>query len=203
MIFILTLIAVFLTFLVESVSLYLQLSAKKLTRWFGKYDFSAHALITIMFWTVMCGLIAVLQSEKHPLLHYCNILKYAGFIIFLLGLVLATWGFLLLGPRRSLGLNFFKSIVSIVLILGTMLVLRDPIFPKIPFKNYGLLLLSGAVGIGAADTLLFASLNRLGAGLSGISKYGKTLNSNTNNTEIIEKTTQSFHFLFNSKTTVK
>lgn len=69
---------------------------------------------------------------------------------------------------HPLGLNFFKSLLSILLLTVTILALGDPLFPKVPFKAYGLMLLSGALGIGTADTLLFASLNRLGAGLSAI-----------------------------------
>lgn len=69
---------------------------------------------------------------------------------------------------HPLGLNFFKSLLSIFLLIGTMLALGESIFPKVQWKTYGLLLFSGAIGIGAADTLLFASLNRLGAGLSAI-----------------------------------
>lgn len=67
-----------------------------------------------------------------------------------------------------LGLNLFKSILAIPLLLGTMLALGDPIFPGRPGSDYALMMLSGAVGIGISDTLFFASLNRLGAGLAAI-----------------------------------
>lgn len=67
-----------------------------------------------------------------------------------------------------LGLNLFKSMLAIPLLLGTMLILGDPIFLRRPGSDYVLMLLSGIVGIGISDTLFFASLNRLGAGLAAI-----------------------------------
>jgi protein-S-isoprenylcysteine O-methyltransferase Ste14 len=41
-------------------------------------------------------------------------MKYAGFVICVSGLVLAIWGFKLLGIKRSFGLNFFEDNVPTV-----------------------------------------------------------------------------------------
>jgi len=69
---------------------------------------------------------------------------------------------------HPLGLNFVKSLVSCVLLVPTIWLLNQPLLPSLPFKSYGWLLLSGIIGIALSDTLLFESLNRLGASLSAI-----------------------------------
>lgn len=69
---------------------------------------------------------------------------------------------------RPLSLNLFKIILCSGLLVVTSLILREPLLPDVPLKTTIILLLSGAIGIGIADTLYFASLNRLGAGLSAI-----------------------------------
>jgi len=68
-----------------------------------------------------------------------------------------------------IALNFFKGAVAILLLTLTLVIRRVPI---ISFQ-YGwvvpiTLLTSGVIGIGIADSIFFASLNRLGAGLSAI-----------------------------------
>jgi drug/metabolite transporter (DMT)-like permease len=66
-------------------------------------------------------------------------------------------------------LNLFKAVVGLVLLVASMLVLRVPFFPaERTALDWIALLASGALGIAAADTLFFASLNRLGAGRSAI-----------------------------------
>jgi drug/metabolite transporter (DMT)-like permease len=67
-----------------------------------------------------------------------------------------------------LSLNLFKCTFCIGLFLITSWILREPLLPDVPLKVYGIMLLSGLVGIGVSDTLFFASLNRLGAGFSAI-----------------------------------
>jgi drug/metabolite transporter (DMT)-like permease len=67
-----------------------------------------------------------------------------------------------------LSLNLFKTIFCLGLLLVSLGVARQPLFPHYPGAAYGALFLSGIIGIGASDTLFFASLNRLGAGLSAI-----------------------------------
>lgn len=69
---------------------------------------------------------------------------------------------------HPLGLNLFKSILAAFLFIITMFLISRPLFPGASIKNYSLLLLSGVVGLGLSDTLLFACLNRLGASLTAI-----------------------------------
>jgi drug/metabolite transporter (DMT)-like permease len=62
-------------------------------------------------------------------------------------------------------LNLFKDVVALLLFLVTMLVLRIPFVPSDQsWQDWLVLLASGAVGIGIADSLFLSSLNRLGAG---------------------------------------
>ena len=69
---------------------------------------------------------------------------------------------------KPLALNFFKNIVATVLLIATLLIARQSLFRAAPLLDYGLLILSGVVGIAIADTLFFKSLNIVGAGLSQI-----------------------------------
>ncbi len=69
---------------------------------------------------------------------------------------------------EPLGLNLFKSALSTILLVLTMLVVGEPLFPHAPWESYGLLILSGILGIAVSDTLFFACLNLLGAGLTAI-----------------------------------
>ena len=70
-------------------------------------------------------------------------------------------------------LNVFKNTIATVLFPITMVLLGIPIFPAgVSLSTWVVLLVSGALGIGVADTLLFASLNRLGAGRSAIVESG-------------------------------
>jgi drug/metabolite transporter (DMT)-like permease len=92
-------------------------------------------------------------------------------------LALATamvWAFAVILFKKSgetvhpIALNLFKNILGAVCVLLTILVLGDDVLRDAPDGDYALLLLSGAMGIGVADTLFFMSLNMLGAGLSAI-----------------------------------
>ncbi len=49
-----------------------------------------------------------------------------------------------------------------------MYLLNKPLFRSVPASEYYLLLLSGAIGIGIADTLFFKCLNLVGAGMTAI-----------------------------------
>ncbi len=113
-IFVLTLIFAFLAILVESVNLILQLNGKKLTKWFGKNAFSIHMITTGIFWAITFCLIVYLQFGNHPLFHSSIILKYAGLILLITGLIMAFWAFKLLGLKRALCLNFFQEEVPVV-----------------------------------------------------------------------------------------
>ena len=60
-------------------------------------------------------------------------------------------------------LNLFKNALALVLLGLTILVLEGPALPPIPPAALALTLLSGALGIGIADTLYFHALNAVGA----------------------------------------
>jgi len=66
-------------------------------------------------------------------------------------------------------LNLFKDVAGLILLCITMLILSVEFFPSTQTtEDWIILLVSGVIGIGIADTLFFASLNRLGAGRSAI-----------------------------------
>jgi drug/metabolite transporter (DMT)-like permease len=67
-----------------------------------------------------------------------------------------------------LGLNLFKNTLAMLLVPPTMMVFGQSLFRPVPLNDYMLLLLSGVLGIGIADTLFFMSLNLLGAARSAI-----------------------------------
>lgn len=85
-----------------------------------------------------------------------------------------VWAFAVILFKKSgetvhpIGLNLFKNLLAISLILPTMWLFGEKLNPSVPRGEYLLLLFSGALGIGVADTLFFKSLNLLGAGLSAI-----------------------------------
>ncbi|MFC1476118.1 DMT family transporter [Candidatus Zixiibacteriota bacterium] len=84
------------------------------------------------------------------------------------------WAFAVILFKKSgetvhpLGLNLFKSILAAILFIPTIYIVGDTLFRPAPAEEYILLLVSGVLGIGIADTLFFMSLNALGAGLSAI-----------------------------------
>ena len=112
--FIVTIIFVFLTIFVESINLILQLKGRRLTKWLGQNAFKIHMISTGIFWLITICLIVVLQFEKHPSFHNSIIFGYIGLILLISGIFLASWAFKLLGARRSLCLNFFEEDVPIV-----------------------------------------------------------------------------------------
>jgi drug/metabolite transporter (DMT)-like permease len=67
-----------------------------------------------------------------------------------------------------LGLNLFKNVLALVLLVPTSLVLGITLAPKTSFFDYSLIIVSGILGIALSDTLFFKSLNLLGAELSAI-----------------------------------
>lgn len=90
-------------------------------------------------------------------------------------LTAVAWAVAVILFRRSgerippFGLNTFKGVVGMALFLPTFVVLGHPAVPAGVSLRDGLVLAAtGVVGIGIADTLFFASLNRLGAGRSAI-----------------------------------
>ena len=66
-------------------------------------------------------------------------------------------------------LNLFKCSVSLIILLLGMLIAGISLTPaEQTLEDWVILLISGALGIGIADSVFFASLNRLGAGRSAI-----------------------------------
>jgi drug/metabolite transporter (DMT)-like permease len=85
-----------------------------------------------------------------------------------------AWAFAVILFKKSgetvhpLGLNLFKNLLSMTLLVPTAYLFGESIIRDVPAHEYLLLLASGALGIGVADTLFFKSLNALGAGLTAI-----------------------------------
>ncbi len=69
---------------------------------------------------------------------------------------------------HPIGLNMFKNTLAMLLFIPTLWIFGAPLFRPVPYTEYLLLIASGALGIGIADTLFFMSLNRLGAGMTAI-----------------------------------
>ncbi|UCD64287.1 MAG: DMT family transporter [Candidatus Zixiibacteriota bacterium] len=69
---------------------------------------------------------------------------------------------------HPVGLNLFKDVLAAILFVPTLWIFEGSVFRAAPWQDYLLLLASGALGIGIADTLFFMCLNRLGAGLTAI-----------------------------------
>ena len=85
-----------------------------------------------------------------------------------------TWAFAVILFKKSgekvhpIGLNQFKNILAILLLIPTMALMSKSFSPQVSIHDYLILLASGALGIGVSDTLFFHSLNMLGAGRSSI-----------------------------------
>ncbi|MCI0531883.1 MAG: DMT family transporter, partial [candidate division Zixibacteria bacterium] len=85
-----------------------------------------------------------------------------------------TWAIAIILWRKSgesvhpVALNLFKCVLAIVLIFPTMRLMGESPFQSAPAADYLILAVSGMLGIGIADTLLFMSLNRLGASLVAV-----------------------------------
>jgi drug/metabolite transporter (DMT)-like permease len=85
-----------------------------------------------------------------------------------------VWSFAVMLFKKSgetvspLGLNLFKNTLTMFLMPPTMLILGQTLLRPVPFADYALLLFSGVLGIGIADTLFFMSLNMLGAARSAV-----------------------------------
>jgi drug/metabolite transporter (DMT)-like permease len=85
------------------------------------------------------------------------------------------WAFAVILFRKSgervapVALNLFKDSFGLGMFLVTMPIIGVALVPdERTWGDWLTLLLSGAIGIGIADSLFFASLNRLGAGRSAI-----------------------------------
>ncbi len=84
------------------------------------------------------------------------------------------WAFAVVLFKKSgetvhpVALNVFKNLLAFILIAPTIWISGGEVFRDNPARDYILIFISGALGIGIADTLFFMSLNRVGAGLSAI-----------------------------------
>ncbi len=72
------------------------------------------------------------------------------------------------GGLPAWALNSYKNAVALALLVPTVLWFHGPQWPGIGSAELCLLLLSGLIGIGLADSLYFASLKRIGAGQLGV-----------------------------------
>ncbi len=99
-------------------------------------------------------------------------IPYQGEIFSLLTAVVWAWGVILFKKSgetvHPIALNLFKNILASVLILPTLYAFGGTLAVPVSLHDCLLILLSGALGIGIADTLFFKSLNMLGAGLSAV-----------------------------------
>ena len=99
-------------------------------------------------------------------------IAYNGEILALLTAV--TWAVAVILFKKSgetvhpLALNLFKCALASVLIALTLFFLGQTSIPDFTGEQLVLLLLSGVIGIGVSDTLLFKCLNLLGAGMTAI-----------------------------------
>ena len=112
--FIITLILIFFTIHTESLLLILQRKGKYVTKWLGRYAFTFHAFLTIVLWIITFVLIFILQLRSHPRFHNYLIIQYTGLVLTIAGVLLALWGFSLLGLKRALCLNFYQENVPMV-----------------------------------------------------------------------------------------
>lgn len=99
-------------------------------------------------------------------------IPYAGEAFALLTAVI--WAFAVILFKKSgetvhpIALNLFKNVLAVILFIPTLAIMGEALIRPVPVSDYLLMLASGAIGIGIADTIFFKSLNILGAGLSAI-----------------------------------
>ncbi len=70
---------------------------------------------------------------------------------------------------RPLALNLYKTALTVAILLPLLLLARIPLIPAaVPGRHWLAIMASGILGIAVSDTLFFACLNRLGAGMTAI-----------------------------------
>ena len=69
---------------------------------------------------------------------------------------------------HPIALNLFKNVLAAALVVPTLYLVGESLWRPVSAGDYLILLVSGILGIGIADTFFFMSLNILGAGLSAI-----------------------------------
>jgi len=106
-----------------------------------------------------------IASTIENLPHLGEILALASAVVWAVAVIL----FRISGKDvHPIGLNLFKSVFALLLLLAVMPLLHKPLFPDATLTQAGLLLLSGFLGIAVSDTLFLMSLNILGASLAAI-----------------------------------
>ncbi|MCU0276981.1 MAG: DMT family transporter [Acidobacteria bacterium] len=78
--------------------------------------------------------------------------------------------FKLAGDRiRPLALNLYKTVLTVTILLPLLFLAKIPLIPVgVPGRHWLAIMASGILGIAVSDTLFFACLNRLGAGMTAI-----------------------------------
>ncbi|MCP4584283.1 MAG: DMT family transporter [candidate division Zixibacteria bacterium] len=85
-----------------------------------------------------------------------------------------TWAIAVILFKKSgesvhpIALNLFKDLLAVMLLIPTIYLFGQSLLYPASGSDYLILFISGALGIGIADTLFFKSLNLLGAGLVAI-----------------------------------
>jgi len=74
----------------------------------------------------------------------------------------------LVGSFSSFGLTLFKNCVGLVLLAGTSLALGQSSLTPASWRDFTILVVSGAIGLGISDVLFFMALKRLGASRTAI-----------------------------------
>lgn len=112
------------------------------------------------------------NNEEEVQLKMTEAIPYLGEMMALTTAVVWAFGVILF--KRSgeyvhpIALNTYKNILAGLLFIPTIYLFGETLFYDAPIEDYLLLFLSGALGIGIADTLFFKSLNYLGASLTAI-----------------------------------
>ena len=97
---------------------------------------------------------------------------YIGEILSVTAAIL--WAFAIVLFKRSgetvhpVALNTFKDVLAVILYVPTLAIAGVSLIQNYPASDYVLLLVSGVIGIAVGDTLLFKSLNTIGAGASAL-----------------------------------
>lgn len=70
---------------------------------------------------------------------------------------------------RPLALNFYKTALTAVILLPFLVLTGTPLIPpSLPPHQWLAIMASGILGVAVSDTLFFACLNRIGAGMTAI-----------------------------------
>lgn len=81
----------------------------------------------------------------------------------------AVLGFRLSGEQLGpFALNLFKNVLLFVLVAPTIVLMHGAVWPEIALSAWIIMLVSGLIGIGLADTFFFRALNQLGPSRTAI-----------------------------------